>query len=192
MFSKFWLMTAKASRNRSFVVLSILRMASPVEAIASTRSFFCARQEGVPGLEIVELIDGHHVDGAHAHRFSCAGRSPSRRASCCERRGQVLLQASRSARRNVLVDFRGVRTIVDRPGACQQPIALERIDFGRHFIERRLHGLHAGGCEVRQSRPLRSPARPRAATASARTPSSVRRASRMRPSCSSNPVRKRG
>ena len=41
-------------------------MASPVCAIESTQVLALGRQERVALLELVELLDGHHVDGAEA------------------------------------------------------------------------------------------------------------------------------
>ena len=66
--SKLRWMTVNASLKRSRVVLSMRLIASPVWAIESTRSLRCAGQERVALLELVELLDGHHVDGAEPRR----------------------------------------------------------------------------------------------------------------------------
>ena len=63
---KFAWMAVNASLKRAFVVSSIRLMASEVCAIESTRSLPLRGQERVALLELVELLDGHHVDRPEA------------------------------------------------------------------------------------------------------------------------------
>ena len=59
-------MAANASRNRCLLVSSIFLIVSPVAVMESVRSFRCVVRNCMPRLQLVELIDGHHVDGTHA------------------------------------------------------------------------------------------------------------------------------
>ena len=61
---KFWLMAANASRNRALVVSSIRRIASPVGGDRVDEVLALRREEHVARLELVELLDGHHVHRA--------------------------------------------------------------------------------------------------------------------------------
>ena len=78
------------------VVLSIFRIASLVAAIESIEILALRGQEGVARLEVVELIDRHHVDRRPSARSWRAGRRPSRRRSC-GRRGSGAAASSASA-----------------------------------------------------------------------------------------------
>ena len=68
------MIAANASRKRSLVVLSMRLIASLVGAIESTRSLRCVVRKVWRGLELVELLDGHHVHGAEAIDLRLAGR----------------------------------------------------------------------------------------------------------------------
>jgi hypothetical protein len=113
-----------------------------------------ARQERVARLEIVELVDRHHVDGPI---FSILARRspPSRRASCGRpaRHGfghggagpRPLPRRPRLATppRRIVLDLRRLRRIVHGLRAGEQPVALELGHFGGDLVQRRLDGLGA-------------------------------------------------
>ena len=77
---KFRLMAANASAKRACVVSSMRLIASLVWAIDSHEVRALRRQEHVARLELVELLDGHHVHRAEPIDLGSQARgSPPRR-----------------------------------------------------------------------------------------------------------------
>ena len=63
---KFSLMAANASRNRTLLVSSIFLIVSLRRRDRVGQILLLGRQELMARVELVELIDGHHVDRAEA------------------------------------------------------------------------------------------------------------------------------
>ena len=179
-------MAVNASLKRSFVVLSIRRSLRRSRQ-SSPRDPCAACQEGVPRFEIVELIDRHHVHGAHALDFRRAGPRPSRPASSPARRRNRRGAAS-TAGAGFLLDLRGIGRVVNRLGAGEQPCRARAPQPPRP-------PRRARPARTRRTTTPGAPGRLRRSRASRRAGRlgahalEVRRASRMRPSSSSKPAR---
>ena len=149
--SKLVLTAANASANRSRVVLSMRVMASPVDAMASIRSLRCVGEEGVALLEFVELLDGHHVDGAERRnpRLQAGDRllraehrrAPRRRLGV---RGGIPGSPTRHPRRP-LRRLRHARRPRPRPHSASllvgEHLRHRRCDFLETLVERLTAGL---------------------------------------------------
>ena len=94
------------------------------------------RQERVSRLEIVELINGHHVDRAHA--FDLVAQVANHLVGGHyqgDRRGPLLCV---DADRRFVFDLGGVGGVVHRLGTGKNALALQLGDFRRDFVERNL------------------------------------------------------
>ena len=183
-------MTANASRKRSFVVLSIFLIASPVAAMESTRSLRCVVRKVWRDFEVVELIDRHHVDGAHPFDLGAQVEDHLVRGHRPCRRGARLvgdIGGHRRRRRPRPSAGSGASStglgLASRPSAssCATSAATSSsvaCTDSTQFVAR---------CERSDSAVARATS---SCPASPRTASSDRRASRMRVSCSSNPARR--
>ena len=113
-------------------------------------------QEGVARLELVELLDGHHVDRARADRSSrAARRSPLRRSASAgapRRRSPqpVVARADRPARLSSTASSSASSAQMTLASGARVPACFQRVDFGQDLVERRLHGLEARLGEVRE------------------------------------------
>jgi hypothetical protein len=100
-------------------------------------------------LEVVELVDRHHVDGAH--RSILARRvPPSRPASSAGRLCVVLGSAAallRPKQRRILFDLGGVGRSSTGLGLASNP-SRSSASTSAPLVERRLHGLDARGAEM--------------------------------------------
>ena len=72
------------------------------------------------GLEVVELIDRHHVDGAHALDLRAGGRRPSRRASSCARPAAPASLGTAARAAALVLDLGGLGRVVHRLRAGEQ------------------------------------------------------------------------
>ena len=152
---KLRLIAANASANRWRVVSSMRLIASLVCAIESTRSLRCVRQEGVSRLELVELLDRHHVDGPEPvdlgaqrdDRLLGAERAPHRVVG----RQRPLVARTGCGRRQARLVFRRASSAqITLASGATVPAASCAVDFCEHFVERRLDGLETRLGEVRQ------------------------------------------
>ena len=146
-------MAVNASAKRCRVVSSMRLIASFVWAIESTRSLRWRRQERVACLELVELLDGHHVDRARADRSSPAARRwpllrSSPRCSASLTAGSTAAPHPRAA---ILVPHPRIvgATRRARP-ASRRPAAPSRSTSSTHVVEGRLHGFEARLRQMRQ------------------------------------------
>ena len=181
------------------------RLVDPLDRLAGLRDrvdqiLALRRQERVARLELVELLDRHHVDRPEpldlARAASAIASSALSAALRCDRR-RPTDGACASALSAVAVDR--LRRRPRRPRrrrsrarpASRARLRSSSLDLGQHLVERRLHGVDARSARGASGRFRRWRARCRARRPSRGSLRASPRAILMAASCSSAPVAQR-